>query len=138
MPLEHPWPRRLKAGAAIAALYGASVAIVTAFQPGAGAAVTTALDLGVRQEGHMLVSGLWSLTGAAALVAGLTRDNRDLRVAGLSLLAASVAKVFLFDLATLASVYRVISFVGLGVVLLGGSYAWQRLRPAPLPDLREV
>ena len=86
----------------------------------------------------MLVSGLWSLVGAAALVVGLTRNLRDLRVAGLALLAAAIAKVFLFDLATLTSVYRVVSFVALGLVLLGGSYAWQRFRPARQPDLREV
>jgi uncharacterized membrane protein len=135
--LADPWPRALKAGALVTALYGASVAIVSAFQPGTGEA-TTLLDLGVRQQGQMLVSGLWSLTGAATLIVGLTRGSRDLRLAGLALLVAAVGKVFLFDLATLTSVYRVGSFIGLGLVLLGGSYAWQRLRPAPLPDLREA
>jgi uncharacterized membrane protein len=46
--------------------------------------------------------------------------------------------VFLFDLATLTSVYRVVSFVGLGVLLLAGAFIWQRLRPRALPDLRET
>ena len=130
--------RALIAAAAGTALYGVSVAVVTAFQPGSDVASSTLLDVSVRQQGQMLVSGLWSLAGAAALVVGLTRNLRDLRVAGLALLAAAIAKVFLFDLATLTSVYRVVSFVALGLVLLGGSYAWQRFRPARQPDLREV
>lgn len=86
----------------------------------------------------MLVSALWSITGAATLVLGLTRGKRELRLGGLAVLIASVAKVFLFDLATLTSIYRVASFIALGLILLGGAYMWQRLRPAPLPDLREA
>jgi uncharacterized membrane protein len=46
--------------------------------------------------------------------------------------------VFVFDLATLTSIYRVGSLIALGLLLLGGSYAWQRSRPAPLPDLRKA
>jgi uncharacterized membrane protein len=46
--------------------------------------------------------------------------------------------VFLFDLATLTSLYRVVSLVGLGLLLLGGALTWQRLRPRALTDLRET
>jgi hypothetical protein len=130
------WQLRTRVGAAVTLLYGVSVAIVSAFQPGSEQA--SMMDIGVRQEGQMLVSGLWSLSGAAVLVIGLQRGNRDLRLAGLGVLIASVAKVFLFDLATLTSIYRVASFIALGLILLAGSYAWQRSRPAPLPDLRNA
>ncbi len=34
--------------------------------------------------------------------------------------------------------YRVASFIALGLLLLCGAFAWQRLRPRPLPDLREA
>jgi uncharacterized membrane protein len=135
--LPQPWPRSLKAGAAATALYMASVAIVTAFQPGPGAE-STLLDVGMRQEGQMFVSALWSLAGALAVGLGLRRGLRELRVGGLALLVAAGVKVFVFDLATLTSIYRVGSFIGLGVVLLAGSYAWQRMRPPALPDLREA
>jgi len=50
----------------------------------------------------------------------------------------SANKVFLYDLSALTSVYRVASFVGLGLLLLAAAFAWQRMRPRPLPDLREV
>jgi uncharacterized membrane protein len=59
-----------------------------------------------------------------------------LRRGALVLLAVTVAKVFVFDLASLTS--RAASFVALGLLLLAGAFAWQRIRPRPLPDLRAV
>jgi uncharacterized membrane protein len=135
--MTREWLTRARAGAAATALYAISIAIISAFQPGADQA-SMVLDLGVRQEGQMIVSGLWSLIGAVTLVIGLSRGSRELRMAGLAVLVASVAKVFLFDLATLTSIYRVASLIALGLLLLAGSYAWQRSRPAPLPDLRKA
>jgi uncharacterized membrane protein len=44
----------------------------------------------------------------------------------------------LFDLAALTSLYRVASFIALGLLLLAAAFAWQRIRPRPLPDLRAV
>ena len=87
------------------------------------------LDLDVRQQGQALVSALWGLVGVAALIVGLSRDVRELRVGALILLLATAGKVFVFDLAALTSIYRVISFVALGLLLLAGSFAYQRLRP---------
>jgi hypothetical protein len=34
--------------------------------------------------------------------------------------------------------YRVVSFIGLGLLLLVGAFIWQRLRPPALSDLRET
>jgi uncharacterized membrane protein len=96
------------------------------------------LELPIRQQGQVLVSALWGLTGLCALLVGLRRDVHELRAAALALLLAAVGKVFLYDLATLGSVYRVVSFLALGALLLAASFAYQRLRPTPLPDLREV
>jgi uncharacterized membrane protein len=126
----------LRAGGAAALLYLASVAIVTAFQP--GGTETAVLELPVRQQGQVLVSALWGFAGLCALLVGLRRDVRELRVGALALLLATVAKVFLYDLSTLGSVYRVVSFLALGALLLAASFAYQRLRPTPLPDLREM
>ena len=86
----------------------------------------------------MLLSVFWAVLGLAALVTGLRRDLKPLRVAALALLAVTVTKVFLFDLATLTSMYRVVSFIVLGLLLLAGAFTWQRTRPGPLPDLREA
>ena len=128
----------LAATGAITLLYLASVAVVTAFQPGDGAATAGLFDLGARELGQLLLSALWALTGVAALVAGLRRDDRALRLGSLTLLLVTVGKVFLYDLAALTSLYRVGSFIGLGLLLLVAAGIWQRMRPRPLPDVREV
>ncbi|MBA3301415.1 MAG: DUF2339 domain-containing protein [Thermoleophilaceae bacterium] len=118
-------------------LYLASVAIVSAYQPGA-AQSTEVLDLGVREQGQLLVSLLWSVVGVAAVVAGLRGDLRWVRLVGLALLLGTVGKVFLYDLSTLTAGYRVISFMALGALLLAASFVWQRMRPRDPEDLREV
>ncbi len=117
-------PPVLRAGAVGTLFYLASALVVTAFDGGS--------------QGQMALSGLWSLTGVAALVAGLVVDERRLRLTGLSVLLLAVSKVFVFDLATLDAVHRVASFVVLGLLLLGAAFLWQRIRPAVLPDLRDV
>ena len=128
----------LLGAAAVAVLYLASALVVTPFQPGSPGSQASLLDLDVRQQGQVLLSGLWSIAGLGALVFGLRRDLRLVRLGALALLLVSVGKVFLFDLATLTSIYRVASFIGLGLLLLMAAFAWQRMRPRALPDMREV
>ena len=117
----------LALAAGVAAMYLASVAIVSAFQPGPGA-FDSGLDLDVRQQGQVLLSAFWSVCGLGSLWLGLRRNRRELRLAGFALLLLAVAKVFLFDLSALGSVYRVASFVALGVLLLTAAFAYQRMR----------
>ena len=116
----------------------ASVTLVSLFQPTAGASAETVLDLGVRQQGQLLLSIGWTAIGLTALICGLKRRQPLLRSAALVWLMVTVAKVFLYDLSTLTSLYRVASFIVLGLLLLAGAFAYQRLRPPPVPDLREV
>jgi uncharacterized membrane protein len=126
----------LATAAALGALYLASVELVTPFQPGLdGLSIG---DLGVRQQGQALLSALWALTGFATLIAGLLADRPALRRAALALLGVTAGKVFLYDLASLSEIYRVASFIVLGLLLLGGAFAWQRVRPRALPDLRAM
>ena len=130
-----PW---LIGAAGLLALYLASVLVVTPFQPDGAAAQAAVFELPVRQQGQVLLSGLWALVGLAGLVVGLVRDLRPLRLAALGLLLVAVGKVFTYDLASLDSVYRVASFVALGVLLLVAAFVWQRVRPRELPDMREA
>jgi len=89
------------------------------------------VDLGTAdvRQGQLRLSGLWALVGVAALLAGLRLDVAAVRVGALALLSVTVVKVFVYDLATQEASYRVISFLGLGVLLLGAAFAYQRLRP---------
>jgi uncharacterized membrane protein len=66
------------------------------------------------------------LFGAILLAAGFWRRSAFLRWQALLLLAVSVAKVFLVDMSELSQGYRILSFLGLGALLLGVSFVYQR------------
>jgi hypothetical protein len=121
-------------GAGGVVLYMASLWTVAAFQPASATAGATVLELGVHQQAQVALSALWSLVGLAVLIVGLRANSAPVRTAGLALLLVAVAKVFVFDLSTLDSVYRVASLIVLGALLLAGAFAYQRLRPEPLAD----
>jgi uncharacterized membrane protein len=91
------------------------------------ALVVAAVPAGGSTDGKQLaLSAFWSLVGVGLLVSGLQRGVRGLRLAGIGLLSVTIAKVFLYDLASLGSLTRVGSFIALGVVLLAAAYAYQR------------
>ena len=137
--VKSSWPEErsnmLWGAAALTLLYLGSVAVVTPFES------STAFDsalLSAHQQGQMVLSVFWALVGVGTIVVGLRRDWDPVRLAGLAVVGLSVTKVFLLDLATLTSLYRVVSFIGLGLLLLAVAFIWQRLRPPALSDLRET
>jgi len=75
---------------------------------------------------NLTLSAAWGLYAMVLLVLGLLRSLRPLRVAGLAFLVLTVAKVFLYDLSNLTGLYRVLSFLGLGVSLILVSLLYQR------------
>ena len=81
-------------------------------------------DLRLAQQ--LSLSVIWMLYGAGLLLFGRLRHNRLLRVMALLLLVVTTAKVFFWDLSSLERVYRIISFIVLGLVLLAISYLYQR------------
>ncbi|MFW6060072.1 MAG: DUF2339 domain-containing protein [Phycisphaeraceae bacterium] len=68
----------------------------------------------------------WLVFGVAVLVLGIRLGRAGLRHAGLIVMLLTVGKVFIFDTAHLADLYRVLSFLGLGLCLLGLGYLYQR------------
>lgn len=80
------------------------------------------------QTSQLALSAFWAVLGFGSLVAGLVRELKPLRLTGLGLLALAVGKVFIVDLAQLESIWRVASFLALGLLLLAGAFAYQRLR----------
>jgi uncharacterized membrane protein len=71
-------------------------------------------------------SACFMLFGAALLVIGIMRRASFLRWQALVVLAITIAKVFLVDINQLNEGYRVLSFLGLGALLLGISFVYQR------------
>jgi hypothetical protein len=114
----------LTAGTAL--VYLASVLLVDFFQVRVGG--PTALEE-LQKQAQVSVSILWALIGMGVFLAGLIGWRQGIREAGLGLLAIATGKVFLFDLSYLDVAYRVLSLIGLGLLLLIGAYAYQSLRP---------
>ena len=71
-------------------------------------------------------SAFFMLFGAVLLAIGFVKRSAFLRWQALILLAATVAKVFLVDVSQLSKGLRILSFIGLGVLLLCVSYVYQR------------
>jgi uncharacterized membrane protein len=73
------------------------------------------------------VTVAWGLTGAAMFVAGLRRDHAYLIRGGVATLFLVVAKLFLWDLAALDPLWRVLLFLGFGGLFLLLSYHLRNL-----------
>ena len=59
---------------------------------------------------------------------GLRRSFPPIRIFAIVVLALTIVKVFTVDLAHLERVYRVVSVLGLGIMLLVTSYLYQKTR----------
>jgi uncharacterized membrane protein len=71
-------------------------------------------------------SALWMAYGAMLMVIGFWRKSAFVRWQALALIAVTVLKVFLYDTSQLDHIYRIFSFIALGVLLLAVSFAYQR------------
>ncbi len=71
-------------------------------------------------------STLWMAYGAVLMIIGFWRQSAFVRWQGLALIAVTVVKVFVYDTSQLDHVYRILSFIALGVLLLAVSFAYQR------------
>ena len=79
-----------------------------------------------RMYAQFSYSAWFMLFGAILLAAGFWRQSAFLRWQALLLLAVSIGKVFLVDVSALSQGYRIVSFLGLGALLLAVSFVYQR------------
>jgi uncharacterized membrane protein len=84
------------------------------------------IDLRLAQQ--LSLSVVWTIYGGAMLAVGIARRSKLLRIMALLLLSLTIFKVFLFDLSELQKLYRIISFIVLGAILLAVSFLYQRYR----------
>lgn len=75
------------------------------------------------------LSVYWALYGVFLVVVGFARRAAAARYAGLALLAITVAKVLFIDLATVERLWRVVSFLASGLLLVGTSLLYTKLSP---------
>jgi uncharacterized membrane protein len=68
----------------------------------------------------------WAMLGFLYLIAGIIRKSAILRWASLLMMLLTIVKVFIFDMADLHDLERVLSFAGLGLSLMALAFVYQR------------
>jgi uncharacterized membrane protein len=77
------------------------------------------------------LSLFWTVLALTAMLIAARKRNRIVWLVGAALLAVVIAKLFLIDLSRIGSVERIVSFVGVGLLMLVVGYF------SPLPPARE-
>jgi uncharacterized membrane protein len=75
---------------------------------------------------NLSYSVIWLAYGAGLMLFGFWKRSAFVRWQAILLLAVTIGKVFLFDTSNLQQGYRILSFIALGVVLMGMSYIYHR------------
>jgi uncharacterized membrane protein len=77
---------------------------------------------------NMYTSIAWAVYGIALMIVGFWRHIKTLRFAALGLFAILLVKVFIMDMSTVKSVYRIAAFLATGITLVAVSYLYQYLK----------
>ncbi len=134
-PVTGPWARYVPNGllgvmtmaalslatGEVSDLFGRQLAVLQATPGVAPTEVARLLELQSNSR-----SIVWLVFAAGLMGLGIWRRLQVLRYLAIGLFAVAILKVFLLDLASLSQLGRIISFIGLGVVLLLVSFLYQR------------
>ncbi len=85
------------------------------------------------RQGGLAVSMLWTVFATGLLAVGLGLRSRGLFYAAYGVFGVTAMKVVLIDLATMPTLYRMLSFLVLGVLLLAGAWLNIRFRERLVP-----
>jgi uncharacterized membrane protein len=77
---------------------------------------------------QLTLSLVWGLCSILAVVGGLAKRFRPARLFGIGLFVLTIVKVFSVDIWRLEQLYRIISTVALGGLLLGVAFLYQRFK----------
>jgi uncharacterized membrane protein len=69
----------------------------------------------------------WLLLGVALLCIGVLVNSQRARLASAVVIALTIVKAFVVDMSTLTGIYRSLSFICLGLVLVAIGWLYQRI-----------
>jgi len=78
---------------------------------------------------QMALSIFWSAFAVAAVGAGFATRFAQLRYLGLALLAITLMKIVVIDMRQVSTGYRILSFMGVGLLMLGTSVIYGKVSP---------
>lgn len=97
-----------------------------------GATRSTAAAAGLAEQ--LTLSVTWALYAVVLIAAGIRRRYAPARYLGIALFGLTVTKVLMHDIAGLDRFYRMMTVLGVGILLLVASYLYQRRSPDPQQD----
>lgn len=77
---------------------------------------------------QMVLSVTWVVYSILLMAYGIWRRATTLRLAAIIFLELTILKVFIVDMSSLETLYRIFSFIGLGFILILTSYLYQRYK----------
>ena len=77
---------------------------------------------------QLSLSGVWLGYSICLMVIGMWRRFQGIRIMSIVLFGITILKIFIYDLSFLEQPYRILSFIGLGLILLAVSYVYQRYK----------
>jgi uncharacterized membrane protein len=86
------------------------------------------LQRDIHGQKELAISALWAAYSILLVTLGILRKYQPIRLLAILLFGVTILKVFLLDLSDLEKLYRIISFIGLGIILLAVSFMYQKYR----------
>jgi uncharacterized membrane protein len=121
----------IAAGALVLALSYVTLEIRRLYQ---GPILSNGAPSGAEQYTYSIA---WLAFGVILLGIGIVFNSQRARLASAAVIALTIVKAFVIDMSTLTGVYRALSFMCLGLVLVAIGWLYQRIlfrRQAPPPD----
>lgn len=81
----------------------------------------------VHEKESYAISAVWLVYGLALLAGGVIWRHQGARLASALVILIVILKVFLFDMQNLEGVWRALSFIGLGITLIGIGLVYQHV-----------
>jgi hypothetical protein len=78
--------------------------------------------------GRLVLTVVWAVAGFGLLVLGFIGKERAYRFAGLIVLTLSLGRAIIYDLGKLETIYRILTYMGLGAILLILGYLYTKNR----------
>jgi hypothetical protein len=119
--------RIVSASVALAVLFAAHFVLRQQAWAAPLAAVVLAIVL-ENEVASRLITVAWGMEAAALVIAGFALRDRASRLTGLAGFLVCILRLFLHDLKSLDTLARILSFIVLGLILLGASWVYTRYR----------
>lgn len=82
----------------------------------------------LESRSSIALSIFWLIYSIILLAVGIVGKYKGIRLGGLALLILAIFKLFFYDLWSLGTLYRIISSISLGAVLLAISFVYQKYK----------